>query len=82
FSLKSEQNIRLKIIIDELCTKYEAQENQILLAFLTAHPAKILPVVGTSKAETIREFSESLAIKMQREDWFKLLQASEGKEVD
>ena len=82
FSLKSEQNIRLKIIIDELCTKYEAQENQILLPFLMAHPAKILPVVGTSKAETIREFSESLAIKIQREDWFKLLQASEGKEVD
>ncbi|MGZ5272684.1 MAG: aldo/keto reductase [Kaistella sp.] len=82
FSLKSEQNIRLKDIIEELCIKYEAQENQILLAFLTAHPAKILPVVGTSKAETIREFSESLAIKIQREDWFKLLQASEGKEVD
>ncbi|MGZ5284553.1 MAG: aldo/keto reductase [Kaistella sp.] len=82
FSLKSEQNIRLKDIIEELCIKYEAQENQILLAFLMAHPAKILPVVGTSKAETIREFSESLAIKIQREDWFKLLQASEGKEVD
>ncbi|MGZ5209522.1 MAG: aldo/keto reductase [Kaistella sp.] len=82
FSLKSEQNIRLKDIIEELCTKYEAQENQILLAFLLAHPAKILPVVGTSRSETIREFSESLAIKMQREDWFKLLQASEGKEVD
>ena len=82
FSVKSEQNIRLKKIIDELCIKYEAQENQILLAFLNAHPANILPVIGTSKAETIREFSESLAIKIQREDWFKLLQASEGKEVD
>lgn len=82
FSEESEQNIRLKKIINELCIKYEAQENQILLAFLKAHPANILPVIGTSRAETIKEFSKSIDIKLQREDWFKLLQASEGKEVD
>lgn len=82
FSVKSEQNTRLKNSIAELCIKHEAQENQILLAFLKAHPAKILPVIGTSKAETIRDLRKSLDIQLHREDWFKLLQASEGKEVD
>ena len=82
FSEKSEQNSRIKKVLDELCVKYHADENQILLAFILKHPSKILPVIGTSKAETIKKFKESLSINMEREDWFEFLEASAGKDVD
>ena len=78
----SEQNVRIKKIINNLCEKYNAEENQLLIAFLRKHPAKILPVVGTSKAENIRKFKESLNIHLETEDWFRILEASKGKEVD
>ncbi len=82
FSENSEQNSRIKKVLEELCPKYDAEENQILLAFILKHPAKILPVIGTSKAETIKKFKEVLNLSLEREDWFKLLKASQGKELD
>lgn len=78
----SEQNLRIKKILKELCLKYNAGENQLLIAFLRKHPSKILPVVGTSKTENIRKFKESINITLKTEDWFRILEASRGKEVD
>ena len=82
FTQPSAQNARIKKVLDELCTKYGAEENHILLAFLFLHPAQILPVIGTSKGQTIKDLKKSLDLKLDREDWFRLLQASEVKEVD
>jgi predicted oxidoreductase len=82
FSENSEQNSRIKKVLEELCPKYDAEENQILLAFILKHPSKILPVIGTSKTETIKKFKEVLNLSLEREDWFKLLKASQGKKVD
>lgn len=82
FSEKSEQNIRLKIVIQNLCQKYNAEENQILLAFILRHPSKIIPVIGTSRKETVKELNQSLMIDLETIDWFKILEASRGNEVD
>lgn len=81
FGEKSAQQERIKKVMDELTQKYEAEENQLLLAFLLKHPAKILPVIGTSRAETIRTLKKSLQINLEREDWFLLLEASLGRRV-
>ena len=82
FSKDSEENARIRIILKELCEKYNAEENQILIAFLLKHPANILPVIGTSQAKNIIKFKESLHLNLEREDWFKLLEAHAGKAVD
>lgn len=81
FTEKSEENKRIKKIILELCKKYNADENQILLAFILKHPSGVLPIVGTSRVENIIKFKESLGLDLEREDWFKLLQAKNGNEV-
>lgn len=82
FSTESEQNSRIRLVLVELCKKYNVDENQILLAFILKHPSRILPVIGTSRWEMIKKFKESLDINLEREDWFKLLEASQGKEVN
>ena len=82
FSEQSEQNIRIKSIINTLCEKYDAEKNQILLAFILKHPSRIIPVIGTSKEETIRKLNKSLMINLEAIDWFKILEAIKGKEVD
>lgn len=81
FSKKSEENKRITKVLNQLCLKYNAEENQILLAFILKHPAGILPVVGTSRGENIVKFSEALNIKLCHNDWFKLLEAKNGNEV-
>lgn len=78
---ETEQNIRISTVLKSLCKKYDAEENQILLAFVLKHPARIIPVVGTSRTETLKSFGKSLSINLEREDWFRLLEASAGKRV-
>lgn len=81
FAEDSERVARIKAVLDALCLKYGASEAQLLLAFLKAHPAGILPVIGTSRAATIRELKKSLGISLETEDWFALLEASHGERV-
>ena len=81
FSEDSERTARIKAVFDELTVKYNADEAQLLLAFLLKHPAKILPIIGTSKAENIRSLKNSLSINLEIEDWFKMLEASAGSRV-
>ena len=82
FREKSDENIRLKNVLNELCMKYNSEENQILLAFLLQHPSKIIPVIGTSRVEKIVEMKKCLSINLESEDWFRLLEAKKGQEVD
>jgi len=82
FSEKTDQNIVISNVLKELCEKYNADENQILLAFILKHPSKIIPVIGSSKVETIIKLKESLLLDLETIDWFKILEASRGKEVD
>lgn len=81
FTEQSEENERIKKVLKALCQKYNAEENQILLAFILKHPAGILPVIGTSKPENIIKLRKSLTINLEHEDWFKLLEAKNGYEI-
>ena len=82
FSEKTDQNIVIANVLKELCVKYNADENQLLLAFIMKHPSKIIPIIGTSKVEAIRKLKASLLIDLEAIDWFRILEASRGKEVD
>lgn len=81
FSKDSAENKRIKKVLEKLCVKYNAEANQLLLAFVLKHPAGILPVIGTSRSENIVKLKASLQIKLSNEDWFKLLQAKNGSEI-
>lgn len=65
----------------ELAEKYATGPNEILLAWLHRHPAGIVPVIGTTKLERLAQAKAALAIKLEREDWFRLLMASTGEDV-
>lgn len=82
FSETSQQNTRIKKVILELCKKYYAEENEILLAFVLKHPSKIIPVIGSSKTDTVRKLKSALMLDLETIDWFKILEASRGNEVD
>ena len=81
FSEDSERTARIKAVFDELTVKYNATEAQLLLTFLLKHPAKISPIIGTSKAESIKSLTKSLKIDLNTEDWFMMLEASTGNKV-
>ncbi|MGD6872093.1 aldo/keto reductase [Sutcliffiella horikoshii] len=56
--------------------------DQVLYAWLLTHPSKILPIVGSGKIERVKSAVSSLDIKLDAQQWFEILEASKGKEVD
>ena len=51
------------------------------VAWLLAHPAKIIPVMGTNNLDRIKAISDALKIDMDRQTWFELYTAALGREV-
>lgn len=68
-------------VLSALCSKYQATESQLLLAWILKHPARIHPVIGTSKQDRLSESIAACSIDIELQDWFALLAASEGHEV-
>ena len=72
---------RIRECMELLTEKYSATESQLLLAWLLRHPAGIHPVVGTTRPERLRESFEALSVELVLEDWFAMLEASQGHKV-
>ncbi len=64
-----------------LAKEYNTGINQILIAFLTAHPAGIIPVLGTTKIDRLIHAKEATSLNLSREDWYKLYTACTGEEI-
>ena len=81
FKENNPSNQRLKPLLSTLTEKYNATEDQLLLAWLLQHPARIHPVVGTTKIERLKAASAAEKIQLSTEDWFLLLATQWGHEV-
>ncbi len=53
----------------------------VAVAWLLAHPAQIMPVMGTNNLGRIANLSDALKVAMDRETWFALYTAALGHEV-
>ena len=53
----------------------------IAIAWLLAHPAKIVPVLGTNKLDRIAQSAIAPSIEMDRQTWFEIYTAALGHEV-
>lgn len=64
-----------------LMEKHQANLSQLLLAWLMHHPSNVFPVVGTGKAERLREAAHAVNISLDRQDWFEMLKWARGADV-
>ena len=58
-----------------------SDEDVAAVAKALAHPARILPVMGTNNLDRIRRFGDAFRVAMDRETWFELYEAALGREV-
>lgn len=50
-------------------------------AWLLAHPARIIPVVGTNSIDRIRDLGHAFKLSLDRETWYEIYTAALGTEV-
>lgn len=82
FSEESEKYLRLRKALKEVQDEVGASDIDVVAySWLLSHPSNILPIVGSKKLERVDSAIEALDIKLNRKQWFKLLDACRGYEV-
>lgn len=65
----------------EIAQLHDVDAAAVAVAWLLAHPAGILPVMGTNTLGRIATLSDALKVAMDRQTWFTLYEAALGHEV-
>jgi predicted oxidoreductase len=79
FSTMDEERIRLEFVFQS--EKYGVETWLIMLAWLLRHPARILPIIGSTTPARIEQSAQALNIDYDRGDWYRLLEARNGAAV-
>ena len=76
-----EKSVRIKKLATKLSTKYDAEIDVLLLAWILKHPARILPVFGTADTTRITNLMKATKIEIELEDWFAFWTESAGNPI-
>lgn len=67
--------------LDAIGKEFGTDASAVAIAWLLAHPANILPVLGTNNLDRIAQISHAMKIEMDRQTWFELYELANGHEV-
>jgi predicted oxidoreductase len=67
--------------LSNVASQNNVDETAVAIAWLLAHPSRILPVLGTNSIERIKGMSAALDVKMDRQTWYEIYTAALGREV-
>lgn len=81
FKEATDQTERIRWTLSQLSNKYDATEDQLLLAWLLYLPSGVHPVIGTTNKDRITAATKAIDIPLELQDWFALLVASQGHKV-
>ncbi len=65
----------------QIAARHGVGVDALAVAWLLAHPARIIPVMGTNNLERIKKLSQATAILVDRETWFEIYTLALGQEV-
>jgi predicted oxidoreductase len=67
--------------LQNIATEHDVEIAAVAIAWLLAHPARILPVLGTNNLDRIARIGDAAKIQIDRETWFDLYTHAIGHEV-
>ena len=79
--VSGEGNAELRSAMTKVAQETEVDIGAVAVAWLLAHPANIMPVMGTNNLDRINALSDALKVNMDRQTWFELYTAALGNEV-
>ena len=65
--------------LDRVAGEQRVSRSVASYGWLMAHPAAIIPIVGSQNADRIAEAGEALTMRWSRQDWYAVLVAARGK---
>ena len=80
-ALFSGDHLEVMSALSSVASQNNVDETAVAIAWLLAHPSRILPVLGTNSLERIKGMSAALDVKMDRQTWYEIYTAALGREV-
>jgi len=68
-------------VLDAVAAANGVDRSAVAVAWLLAHPAGIIPVMGSNDLSRIARFADAAMLAMDRQTWFRLYSAALGREV-
>ena len=82
FAADHEAAARVRARMAELSPRYgQATAEQLAYAWLLAHPAQPVVVIGTNRLDRIATAARAADIQLEREDWYALWEAAQGRRI-
>lgn len=81
FREDTKQTRDLKKLLARLVEKYEVGSDNILLAWILKHPARIFPVAGTVNVSRLQNIHKATELVLEQEDWFAIWTESMGRRI-
>ena len=72
---------RARTALERMARHYGASAEQLALAWVAALPSRPQVVVGTNQPDRIRSAALGVQITLDRQDWYELWQAAQGRSV-
>lgn len=73
--------IRVHRALSRLAEEHGVKVADVAIAWLLAHPARIMPVLGTNNLDRIKCLENATKMVLDRQSWFEIYTASRGQEV-
>ncbi|RYD76232.1 MAG: aldo/keto reductase [Verrucomicrobiaceae bacterium] len=75
---QEDSGLRVGTALDQIAKRHGVTRSTLALAWLLRHPSGIVPIVGSTKPERIRESVNAAEIQLSREEWYSLLEVARG----
>ncbi len=82
--LPSQENYQTQpilAVLDTLAQQRGTTRTAVALAWLLRHPARIMPIVGSTDPAHIRACATADSLDLTREEWYRLLEAARGQRL-
>lgn len=77
-SLQGFQPAGVVKVLDEIARARGASRTVVALAWLLRHPSRMIPIVGSTDPQRIRDATRATELELTREEWYRLLLAARG----
>jgi predicted oxidoreductase len=77
----SERDLAVAAALDKVAGEHGVSRTVAAYSWLMAHPAGIVPIVGSQQVDRIAESTQALRVRWTRTDWYAVLVAARGERL-
>ena len=75
------REIAVATALDAVATRFSVGRAAAAYSWIMAHPARVIPIVGTQNVARIAELADAYKVRWSRQDWYDVLVASRGEKL-